>query len=104
MAGVTICTARRQFGQTLESTIHSSRSIGRGAVVSGRSVAGRRVDAGARESPARVRAESESWPEAKLDVGFISWGLPRAEFHAYLRRLVEAGFGRRVMFGSDQMI
>jgi hypothetical protein len=45
-----------------------------------------------------------SHPQVNVDVGFISWGLPRAEFHAYLRRLVEAGFGRRVMFGSDQMI
>jgi uncharacterized protein len=34
----------------------------------------------------------------------ISWVIPRAEFHAYLRRLVEAGFGKRVMFGSDLMI
>jgi predicted TIM-barrel fold metal-dependent hydrolase len=25
------------------------------------------------------------------------------EFHRYLRRLVEAGYGERVMFGSDQM-
>ena len=30
--------------------------------------------------------------------------MPRAEFHRYLRRIVEAGFGNRVMFGSDQMI
>jgi predicted TIM-barrel fold metal-dependent hydrolase len=45
-----------------------------------------------------------SHPQVNVDVGFISWALPRAEFHAYLRRLVEAGFGRRVMFGSDQMI
>ncbi len=25
-------------------------------------------------------------------------------FHAQLRRLVEAGFGKRILFGSDQMI
>ena len=29
--------------------------------------------------------------------------LPRAEFHSYLARLVHAGFGDRIMFGSDQM-
>ena len=29
---------------------------------------------------------------------------PRAEFYRYLRTLVEAGFGKRIMFGSDQMI
>ena len=45
-----------------------------------------------------------SHPQVNVDVGFISWALPRAEFHAYLRRLVEAGFGTRVMFGSDQII
>jgi amidohydrolase family protein len=29
--------------------------------------------------------------------------LPRAEFHAYLGALMRAGFGKRLMFGSDQM-
>lgn len=29
--------------------------------------------------------------------------IPRAEFHEYLRRLMQAGFGKRLMFGSDQM-
>ncbi|MEK6375287.1 MAG: amidohydrolase family protein [Acidobacteriota bacterium] len=33
----------------------------------------------------------------------IDFALPRAEFHRYLQRIVEAGFGKRVMFGSDQM-
>jgi uncharacterized protein len=44
-----------------------------------------------------------SHPQVHVDVGVISFVLPRAEFHRYLRRLVEAGFGSRVMFGSDQM-
>lgn len=43
-------------------------------------------------------------PQVYLDVGVINWMLPRAEFHHYLRRIVEAGFGNRVMFGSDQMV
>lgn len=43
-------------------------------------------------------------PQLHVDVGIIDYMLPRAEFHRYLRRLVEAGFGDRVMFGSDQMI
>ena len=43
-------------------------------------------------------------PQLYVDVGVISWVLPRKEFHRYLRRLVEAGFGKRVMFGSDQML
>ncbi len=43
-------------------------------------------------------------PQVYVGVGVIGWGLPRTEFHRYLRRLVEAGFGRRIMFGSDQMV
>lgn len=38
-----------------------------------------------------------------VDVGVISWALPRAEFHHFLEGLVRAGFGKRIMFGSDQM-
>lgn len=43
-------------------------------------------------------------PQVYVDTGIIDWGLPRKEFHTYLRRLVEAGFGKRIMFGSDQMV
>lgn len=43
-------------------------------------------------------------PHLYEDVGVIVYILPRAEFYRYLQRLVEAGFGRRVMFGSDQMV
>lgn len=41
-----------------------------------------------------------------MDLGVIDWvpAVPPAEFYAYLRRLVDAGFGRRIMFGSDQMV
>jgi predicted TIM-barrel fold metal-dependent hydrolase len=43
-------------------------------------------------------------PQLCVDVGAISFGIPRPAFHRYLRSLVEAGFGSRVMFGSDQMV
>lgn len=43
-------------------------------------------------------------PQVYVGVGVISFALPRAEFHGYLKRIVEAGFGDRVMFGSDQMV
>jgi hypothetical protein len=43
-------------------------------------------------------------PQVHVDVGGIVFGLPRAEFYRYLQRIVEAGFGKRVMFGSDQMV
>jgi uncharacterized protein len=42
-------------------------------------------------------------PRVHVDTGVICFALPRKEFHRYLQRIVEAGFGRRVMFGSDQM-
>jgi predicted TIM-barrel fold metal-dependent hydrolase len=43
-------------------------------------------------------------PQVYVDVGVISWFIPRPEFHAYLRRLVDAGMSKRIVFGSDQMI
>ena len=43
-------------------------------------------------------------PQLYVDVGVIDYVLPHAEFHRYLRALVEAGFGERVLFGSDQMV
>ena len=42
-------------------------------------------------------------PQLYLDISEINWLIPRAEFHEYLRRLVESGFEKRVMYGSDQM-
>jgi uncharacterized protein len=39
-----------------------------------------------------------------VDVAGNDWSLPRKEFHSHLRRLVEAGFGKRIMFGSDAMV
>lgn len=42
-------------------------------------------------------------PQVYVGVGAICFAIPRKAFHEYLRRIVEAGFGKRVMFGSDQM-
>jgi uncharacterized protein len=42
-------------------------------------------------------------PQVYCDVGIICYSLPRAAFHDYLRRIVQAGFQKRIMFGSDQM-
>ena len=43
-------------------------------------------------------------PQVYVDLGVIDWYLPQAEFYGYFRRLVEAGFAKRIMFGSDQMV
>jgi predicted TIM-barrel fold metal-dependent hydrolase len=45
-----------------------------------------------------------AYPQVYVDVAVIDWTRPRREFHEYLRRLVEARFGKRIMFGSDQMV
>ncbi len=41
------------------------------------------------------------YPQIYVDLAGIDWMLPRKEFYRYLRSLVEAGFGKRIMFGSD---
>jgi len=43
-------------------------------------------------------------PQGYVDVGIIDCALPEAEFYRYLRTIVEAGVGDRVMFGTDQMV
>jgi predicted TIM-barrel fold metal-dependent hydrolase len=43
-------------------------------------------------------------PQVYVDLAVIDYTQPRAEFHRYLQRLVDAGYGKRVMFGSDQMV
>lgn len=43
-------------------------------------------------------------PQVYVDVGVIVYTQPRAAFYRYLQGIVEAGFGGRVLFGSDQMV
>ena len=43
-------------------------------------------------------------PQVFVDIAADNWGVPRKEFHFILKRLVDAGYGKRIMFGSDQMI
>jgi uncharacterized protein len=45
-----------------------------------------------------------SYPQVYIDVAQNDWGFPRKHFHSQLRRLVDAGFGKRILFGSDQMV
>ena len=45
------------------------------------------------------------YPQVYIDVAVMDWGgMPREQFHANLRALVQAGLGKRIMFGSDQMV
>jgi uncharacterized protein len=45
-----------------------------------------------------------SYPQVYVDIAGNDWTSPRKQFHSQLRRLVEAGYGKRILFGSDQMI
>lgn len=51
-----------------------------------------------------LRALMFTHPQVYVDVGIVVFIEPRQAFYRFLRELVEAGFGDRVMFGSDQMI
>ena len=43
-------------------------------------------------------------PQLDVDIGILDYAHPEAAFYAYLRRLIDAGFEQRVMFGSDHMV
>ena len=42
-------------------------------------------------------------PNLYVDVAMNDWAFPRAQFHDALKRMVDAGLGKRILFGSDQM-
>lgn len=46
----------------------------------------------------------QTYPQVYVDVGGSQWLYPRAYFYGQLQKLIDAGFGKRIMFGSDQMI
>jgi uncharacterized protein len=43
-------------------------------------------------------------PNLYVDISCNNWLSPPAQFHDHLQRMIDAGFGERIMFGSDQMI
>jgi predicted TIM-barrel fold metal-dependent hydrolase len=45
-----------------------------------------------------------SHPQVFVDISADNVGVPRPEFYLHLKRLVDAGYGKRIMFGSDQMV
>jgi predicted TIM-barrel fold metal-dependent hydrolase len=44
-----------------------------------------------------------TYPNLYVDVSCNNWAFPRAQFHAALKRMIDAGLEKRIMFGSDQM-
>lgn len=52
----------------------------------------------------RMIAMLRQYPQLYVGIGVLPVTMPRAEFHAFLERLVRAGMSKRIMFGSDQMM
>lgn len=51
-----------------------------------------------------LKAMLYAHPQLYVDISAINWALPAAELNSYLNNLINAGFGDRIMFGSDQMV
>jgi predicted TIM-barrel fold metal-dependent hydrolase len=45
-----------------------------------------------------------SYPQLHVETGVLQMAVARAEYYDFLEGLVRAGFHRRIMFGSDQMV
>ncbi len=45
-----------------------------------------------------------SYPQVYVDLGAVDWAEPQSGFDHYLQQLMIYGFGKRILFGSDQMV
>lgn len=52
----------------------------------------------------RLRALLFSYPHVYAEIGGIVYSEPRPAFYRFLQDIVDAGYGDRILFGSDQMI
>jgi len=44
------------------------------------------------------------YPNLYTDIGVLNWALHKEAFLTTLKQLMDAGFGKRIMFGTDQML
>lgn len=44
------------------------------------------------------------YPTLYVDMAANDWNMPRAQFYNQLKRLIDAGFSKRILFGSDQTL
>lgn len=51
-----------------------------------------------------VKALMYMHPNVYVDIAVLNWVLPQQELESYLKALFDAGFGGRIMYGSDQMV
>jgi predicted TIM-barrel fold metal-dependent hydrolase len=45
-----------------------------------------------------------TYPNIYIDIGGNTWPYPREYFYGQLKQFIDAGFGKRILFGSDQML
>ena len=45
-----------------------------------------------------------TYPSIYVDISANDWNMPRAQFYDQLKRMVDAGFSKRILFGSDQTL
>ncbi len=50
-----------------------------------------------------TKAIMHMYPQVYADIGVLAWNRPLAEFYNYLNSFIESNFGKRIMFGTDQM-
>ena len=43
-------------------------------------------------------------PNVYVDISVLNWILPQEELNNYLKSLINAGFGNRILFGTDQIV
>jgi predicted TIM-barrel fold metal-dependent hydrolase len=51
-----------------------------------------------------VKALMYAHPNVYIDIAVVNWILPEEELYAFLKPLISAGFGDRIMHGTDQMV
>jgi uncharacterized protein len=50
-----------------------------------------------------TKAIMNVYPQVYADIAAIDWLRPAPEFYSYLKSFIDGGFGKRIMYGSDQM-
>jgi predicted TIM-barrel fold metal-dependent hydrolase len=45
-----------------------------------------------------------AYPQVYVDFGAIDWAAPVTIYHDYLKKFIDAGFSKRILFGTDQMV
>ena len=51
-----------------------------------------------------LKALKYAHPNVYVDISVLNWILPQEELNHYLKSLIDAGFGERILFGTDQMV